>query len=118
MESLKELTDVQLERKLSRSYRLSNNKQISLIEDEQRLRFMNWEKQLRLNTKPNNSKVQHIRTGNDKNGNEYKRVATFTIGKASRTRFYINSIEVVKNERRKCIEWICNNENLVEFTEK
>jgi len=117
MESLKELTDVQLERKLSRSYRLSNNKQISLIEDEQRLRFMNWEKELTLNTKPSKSKVQHISVGNDENGNEYKRVSTYTIGKGSRTRLYINSVEVVKDERRKCREWICNNDKLVNFTE-
>ena len=117
MKNLKELTDKQLELKLNRAYNSSNSEAIDLIEVEQRFRYMNWEKELTLNTKPSKSKVQHISVGNDENGNEYKRVSTYTIGKGSRTRLYINSVEVVKDERRKCREWICNNGNLVNFTE-
>ena len=44
MTSLKELTDIQLERKLTRLYDLGKDKEISLIEDEQKLRYSNWEK--------------------------------------------------------------------------
>ena len=61
--------------------------------------------------------IQHVYIGNDGNGNEYKQVRTCTIGVGYRTRFYINSVEVVKDERRRCTEWLCNNDKLVNFTE-
>ena len=50
MKNLKELTDTQLERKLNKAYNSSGYELVNLIEDEQRLRYSNWEKQMTFKT--------------------------------------------------------------------
>ena len=50
MKNLKELTDTQLERKLNKAYNSSSYELVNLIEDEQRLRYLNWEKQMTFKT--------------------------------------------------------------------
>jgi len=98
MTSLKELTDIQLERKLTRLYDLGKDKEISLIEDEQKLRYSNWEKQLLKQIKTvKKVDEQHIYIGEYK-GKEYKQIRTFT-DKGSRTRFYVDCMEVTKEKR-------------------
>ena len=98
MTSLKELTDIQLERKLTRLYDLGKDKEISLIEDEQKLRYSNWEKQLLKQIKTvKKVDEQHIYIGEYK-GKEYKQIRTFT-DKGSRTKFYVDCMEVTKEKR-------------------
>jgi hypothetical protein len=46
MKNLKELNDTQLERKLNKAYNSSSYELVNLIENEQRLRYSNWKKQL------------------------------------------------------------------------
>lgn len=50
MKNLKELTDTQLDRKLNKAYNSSSYELVNLIEDEQRLRYLNWEKQMTFKT--------------------------------------------------------------------
>ena len=50
MKNLNELTDTQLERKLNKAYNSSSYELVDLIEDEQRLRYSNWEKQMTFKT--------------------------------------------------------------------
>ena len=50
MKNLNELTDTQLERKLNKAYSSSSYELVDLIEDEQRLRYSNWEKQMTFKT--------------------------------------------------------------------
>ena len=50
MKNLNELTDTQLERKLNKAYNSSSYELVNLIEDEQRLRYLNWEKQMTFKT--------------------------------------------------------------------
>jgi hypothetical protein len=105
MTSLKELTDIQLERKLTRLYDLGKDKEISLIEDEQKLRYSNWEKQLLKQIKTvKKVDEQHIYIGEYK-GKEYKQIRTFT-DKGSRTKFYVDCMEVTKEKRNEASEII------------
>ena len=50
MKNLNELTDTQLERKLNKAYNSSSYELVDLIEDEQRLRYSDWEKQMAFKT--------------------------------------------------------------------
>ena len=97
MKNLNKLTDRQLESRLKKAYDSSNYELVELLENEQRLRYTNWEKQF---TKPNktNFLTQHIYEGN-LDGVEYKKVMSFT-DKGMRIRYYVGGIEV-RNEKRK-----------------
>ena len=98
MKNLNELTDTQLDRKLNKAYSSDNFELIDLIEDEQRLRYSNWEKQLLKQIKTvKKVDEQHIYIGEYK-GKEYKQIRTFT-DKGSRTRFYVDCVEVTKEKR-------------------
>ena len=95
MKNLNELTERQLELRLSKAYDSSNYELVERIEEEQRLRYVNWEKQLA--KKKTNELTEHIYIG-DFEGVEYKKVMSFT-SKGSRTRYYIGGVEV-RNEKR------------------
>ena len=112
VKELKTLTDKQLKSKLSKAYKVDDNKAIDSIESEQRRRYIEWENKFKSTSqshKINNLKViRHMITMvNDDEGNEYKRVMTFNKN-GRRLRFYVNGLEVTKKLRSKCIETMCN----------
>ena len=98
IKNLKELTDTQLERKLNKAFFSGDYKLVDLIEYEQKLRYSDWEKQLlkQINTVKKVDE-QHIYVGIYE-GKEYKQIRTFT-DKGSRTKFYVDCIEVTKEKR-------------------
>jgi hypothetical protein len=103
MKNLNELTDRQLELKLDNAYKSDNHDLIDIIENEQKLRYMNWEKQFSPKKTINK---KHVKAGNYE-GIEYRQEMTFN-SKGSRIRYYIDGIEVTNEKRSKAKEVIYN----------
>jgi hypothetical protein len=103
MKNLKELTDKQIESRLTRAYNSSNYELVDTLETEQRLRYSNWEKQFSLK-KADDDKIVTFGTYE---GVEYKKVISFN-SKGSRTRYYVDGTEVTNEKRSKAKEIIFN----------
>tara|TARA_A100000172_G_C2983443_1_gene90232 strand:+ start:77 stop:457 length:381 start_codon:yes stop_codon:yes gene_type:complete len=112
MKNLKQLTDKQIESRLIKAYNSSNYELVEVLEEEQRLRYSDWEKQfvktaLITGFIPKKVDNHKIVTFGNYEGIEYKKEISFD-SKGSRTRYYVDGIEVTNEKRSKAKEIIFN----------